>query len=320
MQEVINKITAAKSVALFPHINEDPDALGSCCAFMTVLRKMGKEAVCYVSEKPQEHFKYINGEYTIYDENAAYNHDLCLVIDCGDLGRLGTRRKLFDEVGNSANIDHHKTNTYFADVNYVEPQASSSGEILYKMFKKMGVELDVQTARFLYIAIASDTGSFKYSNVTPDTMRIAADLISYDFNHAEVARAMFDTEALNIIRFKGELMQNVEMYADGRLTSVTINDDMYEKYGVPPKEAPNIVDIPRCVEGAEVALAFKKKKDGIGVNFRSNGSVDVAAISLKFGGGGHTMAAGCTVHTDDLEEVKAQVLKECIAVIYDKQV
>lgn len=115
-------------------------------------------------------------------------------------------------------------------------------------------------------------------------------------------------------------MQNITMYADGKLAVVTIEDDMYERYSLPPSEAPNIVDIPRCVEGVEIAAAFKRKKDGIGVNLRSNGDADVAAVALKFGGGGHAKAAGCTVHTDDLEKIKAEVIKECTAVIYDEQV
>ncbi|MCD8391458.1 MAG: bifunctional oligoribonuclease/PAP phosphatase NrnA [Firmicutes bacterium] len=315
MKEVIEKIKAAKSVALFPHINEDPDALCSCGAFCAVLKKMGKKAVCYVNEKPQEHFRFINIDYTIYDETKTYDHDLCLALDCGDIDRLGSRKKLFYEIGNSASIDHHKTNTYFADANYVEGGASSTGEILYRVFKAMGAEIDAEIARLLYIAISSDTGSFKYSNVTPATFRTAADLIEYDFDYAEAARVMFDTEALNVTRFKAELMQKIESYAGGKITAVTISDDMYEKYSLPPEEAPNIVDIPRCVEGSEIALAFKRKKDGIGVNFRSNGAADVAAISLKFGGGGHAKAAGCTVHTSDLELIKREVLEECITAV-----
>ena len=311
MEAVIEKVRAAKSIAVLTHISEDPDALGSAFAFCSVLGNMGKTAVCYVSAKPQERHAFIGGDYVIYDKEKTYEHDLCLCLDCGDIKRLGDRIKLFKEIGNTANIDHHKTNTMFADANYVEGETSSTGEILFKVFREMGVELDDEIARFLYIAICSDTGCFKYSSVTPDTLKIAADLLGYDFDAAEIARLLFDTDSLSVTKFKAELMSNIESYADGKISLVRMTADMYKKYDIPESEAPNGVEVPRRVEGTEIAVCVKEKNDRIEISLRSNGRADVAEIAEIFGGGGHRAAAGCKLTGRTIDEAAKEIIAAC---------
>ena len=311
MKAVIEKVTKAKSVAVLTHVSEDPDALGSAFAFCAVLRKMGKTAVCYVSAKPQERHAFIGGDYVIYDKEKTYDHDLCLCLDCGDIKRLGDRIKLFNEIGNTANIDHHKTNTMFSDANYVEGEISSTGEILFRVFREMGVEINNEIARFLYIAICSDTGCFKYSSVTPETLKIAADLLGYDFDAAEIARLLFDTDSLSVTKFKAELMSNIESYADGKISLVKMTADMYDKYGIPETEAPNGVEVPRRIEGTEIAVCVKEKSDRIEISLRSNGRADVAEIAEHFGGGGHCAAAGCKLTGRTMDEAAAEIIAVC---------
>lgn len=312
MKKVIEKIEKANSVAVFPHTDEDPDALCSCFAFCEVLRAMGKTAVCYTGEPIEKHLEFIGGEYEIYDKTRTYDHDLAVCLDCGDMERLSERVKLFNEIGSSVNIDHHRTNTNFADINYVDGDASATGEILCALFKEMDVKLTDKTARYLYIAICSDTGCFKYSNVSPKTMRTAADLLEFDFDHAEIARLLFDTYALNVVKLKSELMQNIHSYAGGRINVVTADDSIFAKYGVEAKEAPNIVDIPRRVAGTEIAVCVKRLNGSIRVSMRSNGKADVSEVSTKFGGGGHTKAAGCSVEAETLDEAEKLIVEECI--------
>ena len=311
MEAVIEKLINAKSVAVLTHVSEDPDALGSAFAFCAVLRNLGKTAVCYVSAKPQERHAFIGSDYVIYDKEKTYEHDLCLCLDCGDIKRLGDRIKLFKEIGNTANIDHHKTNTMFADANYVEGETSSTGEILFKMFAGMGAEIDDEIARYLYIAICSDTGCFKYSSVTPDTLKIAADLLGYDFDAAELARLLFDTDSLSVTKFKAELMSNIESYAGGKISLVRMTGDMYERYGIPESEAPNGVEVPRRIEGTEIAVCVKEKNGRIEISLRSNGRADVSAIAEAFGGGGHRAAAGCKLTGRTIDEAAKEIIAVC---------
>jgi phosphoesterase RecJ-like protein len=312
MQAVIDKIKNAKSIAVFPHVNEDPDALGSCFAFTKMMRKMGKKATVYVSGRIEARLDFIGKDYVIYSADIAHDHDLCACLDCGDLERITERRALFDEIGNSVNIDHHFTNTLFADANYVDGKASATSEILFALFKELGMDIDDDIAKDLYTAICSDTGCFKYSNVTPKTMRVAADLLEYNFDHADVARLLFDTESLDATKLKAEIAMGIKSYADGKISLVVTDEGLGEKYGISKENIPNLVDIPRRIEGTEIAACIKKTNDGFRLNLRSNGDADVAAVAMKFGGGGHIRAAGATLKCATPEEAEKAVVDECI--------
>lgn len=315
MNEIIDKINAAKSIAIITHVNEDPDTLGSCFAFQKMMRKMGKEASVYVSGKIEDRLSFMGSDYVTYKAGITHNHDLCACLDCGDLARIGDRQELFREIGNSINIDHHFTNTLFADVNLVDGKASAAAEIITELFKEMGLELDNEIAADLYTAICSDTGCFKYSSVSPKTMRIAADLLEYDFDHAEIARLLFDTESLEAMKLKAEVSATVKSYADGKISLVTADEKDGEKYGIKPEDIPNLVEIPRRIAGTEIAVCIKKISDGYRINLRSNGDADVARVATALGGGGHVKAAGGTIKAASMDEAEKTVIAECIKAI-----
>lgn len=314
MQGVIDKINRARSIAVFPHVNEDPDALGSCFAFAKMMRKLGKEATVYVSGAVESRLAFIGTDYVMYD-GKTHSHDLCACIDCGDIDRITERKKMFSEINNSINIDHHYTNTLFADENYVDGNAAASAEILYELFRAMGAPLDSEIAKDLYTALCSDTGCFKYSNVSPKTMRTAADLLEYDFDHAEVARLLFDSESLAAARLKAEITGNIKSYADGKITLVVTDEKIGEKYGMNKADIPNLVEIPRRIEGSEIAVCIKKTDDGFRLNLRSNGDADVSKVAMKFGGGGHIKAAGATIHAPSAEEAERQAIEACMSAL-----
>lgn len=312
MKAVIDKIMDAKSVAILPHVNEDPDALGSCFALAETLRLLGKKATVYVSGKIEARLAFIGNDYVIYHDGIEHEHDLCACVDCGDIDRIGERKALFDEINNSINVDHHYTNTNFADVNYVDGKASATAEILFEIFREMKFDLNVDIARHLYTAICSDTGCFKYSNVSPKTMRIAADLIEYDFDHADIARLLFDSDSLAAAKLKAEITNDIRPYADGKIELVVTDEKIGEKYGIDKEDIPNIVDIPRRIEGTEIAVCIKRTDDSFRLNLRSNGKADVAKVAMKFDGGGHVKAAGATLHFDTAEEAEKAVVEACM--------
>ena len=287
MQAVIDKIMEAKSVAVLTHLNEDPDTIGSCFAFAKVMRKLGKEATVYVNGRIESRLAFIGDDYVLYQEGMKHNHDLCACIDCGDLGRIAERKSLFEEINNSINIDHHLTNTNFADANYVDGKAAAAGEILYAL------------------------GCFKYSNVTSKTMRTAANLLEYDFDHAEVARLLFDSESLAAAKLKAEITENIKEYADGKIKAVITDEKIGAKYGMGKEDIPNLVDIPRRIEGTEIAVCIKRTNNGFRLNLRSNGKADVAEVAMKFGGGGHIKAAGATLDFDSTEKAERAVIDAC---------
>lgn len=312
MQAAIDKILQCSSAAVMAHISEDPDALGSGFAMTAMLRKMGKNAVFYLSDEIENSLKFIGGSYKIYrDESDIEEHDLCICLDCGEFNRLGERKAVFEKIKNSVNIDHHYTNTSFADANYIDGKAAATAQILYEMFNMMKWELDDEIARYLYIAVASDTGCFKYSNTSPKTMRIAAELMEYNIKHDEALRLLFDTCALNVMKMKAEVISSIRSYHNGKISLISIDEELYKKFNLTDKDVSDFVNIPKCIEGTEIAVCIKQKGDKIRLNLRSNGDANVAEVAKIFNGGGHIRAAGGTITGMTLEESEQIVVKEC---------
>lgn len=312
MKEIIERILACESAAVMGHVNADADSLGSCYAMAQFLRGLGKRAQVFLEEKPDRYLEFMSDEYTVFEngmETAEF--ELCICLDSGDIDRLGERRAIFDRAKTTINIDHHRTNTKFADLNYVDADASATGEILCEMFKLSGKPMDKEIAQNLYIAMCTDTGCFKFSSVKPKTMRAAADLMEYGFDHAELIRLLFDSHSMAETKFRGEVMRNVKSYDGGRISLVSIADDLCAKVGLAEEDMPNVVDIPRCVEGTEIAVALKRRDNKVKINLRSNGDADVANIALKFGGGGHAKAAGGAIEGVSIEEAEKMVVAAC---------
>lgn len=315
MNDIINLIKSSRNISILAHESEDADAVGSCYAMRLALSDMGKRAVCYFSAKTEAHLKFMGRFYELLNEDEVPKTDLCICLDCGDIGRIGKRAAVFERAKHTVNIDHHKTNTMFAEANYVDGDAPATGEILYELFEKMGITVTSDMAKNLYTAISADTGSFKYSSVRPRTMNIAAELLKKNINHAEIARYLYDTEPINIMKFKGCLMNNVEQYCGGKLAMVTVEQKLLDEFGIEEKDSGDVVNIARKAEGCEIAVSVREAPEKIKLSFRSNGKYDVSEIALKFGGGGHAMAAGAALMDKSLAEVKKDVIKACEEVI-----
>lgn len=310
MKKIINAIKDAKNIAVLTHVSEDADALGSAMAFMLAVESLGKTAEIFISDEPESRLSFMNGKFTVYDKEKEYQlHDLCVCLDCGDFGRVADRESIFKNADKTVNIDHHYTNTEYADENYVVSTASSTGEIVFELIKEMNVEITKEMAEFLYISIVSDSGGFKYSNTSAKTMRIAAELMEKGVNHTEICRKLFDTEKREVMRLNGYIMSNIREYFDGKLCLAVIDNDTFEKFKISEKDSGDIVNIPRRIEGCEVAVSVREKADCVKISFRSNGKYDVTKIAAEFGGGGHKMAAGATVLDMGIAECEERVIK-----------
>lgn len=310
MDEVIKILNNSKKVAILGHVSEDADSVGSCLAMKRVLESMGKEAVVYVSAPIESRLDFLGADCIVYNGDAPV-YDVCLCLDCGDIGRLSERVEIFNKAKVTVSVDHHMTNTRFADCNYVEDTASATGEILCSLIEQMGTEVDKETAGYLFTAIASDTGSFKYSNVKPKTLRETAKLLECGIDNAYISRMLFDTAEENYMHFEGYLMSRVETYYDGRLAVLVITNEDIKKFGIDPGSTGDTVNIARKIRGAEIALSIRETEDKIKMSFRANGNADVSKIAAKFGGGGHMKASGATVEKQELYKLSKEVIKAC---------
>jgi len=315
MKKIIDLIKKSENICILAHESEDADAIGSSYALRLALIAMGKNVTVYLSDSITNRLSFMGKDYQLFEEEDVKTYDLCICLDCADIFRLGKRRSIFDKAHHTVCIDHHETNVGFAEANYVEAASPATGEIIYNLLDEMGAEVTKEIAKNLYCAISTDTGSFKYSNVRPSTMYVCGKLLEKGIDHAELTRLLYDTEELGVLRFKGNLMENILQYADGRLCIVCVRESDLEKYGITERDASDVVNIPRSVKGCEIAVSIREAVEKINISFRSNGKYSVSKIAEKFSGGGHKMAAGASVKDKTIDEVLKEVVKVCEEVI-----
>lgn len=308
LKRIADLLLQAQTIALIPHTSPDADTLGSCFAVAQALSGLGKKTAVYTDEAAPEYLSFLHGESQVFD-GRPQKYDVCLCLDCGDLARISTRIALLEGAEHTANVDHHYTNTKFAELNYVDAQASSTGEICCELLKQMDVQVSRYIATCLYTAITADTGGFRYSNTTSKTMRFAADLLEQGIDIWKINRGIFDTVSIEKLHLKGIMAQNVQVSDDGLIASIEATKQAIQACGVSDEEVNNIVDIARQVAGSEVAVSFKETDRGIKVSMRSNEYIDVGEVAVAFGGGGHKRAAGLTME-GPLEEAKRRIIGE----------
>lgn len=317
MEPIVEAINRAQHITLIAHIQPDGDTLGSCFALAHVLRKRGKTIiVCCDSEMPEKYRNlFLPYELTAHKQ-APQSTDLAVAIDCADKARLGKCARIFDCAKVSANIDHHVTNEGFADLNYITG-ASSVGEMIFELFNLMQTEHDELSAKFLYIAMATDTGNFNYSNTNKNVLTYTAQLIGL-FDLRETADVLFRQRSLILTLLIGRALSRLEIFANGKIAALTLLASDMKELGAKSADCENIVDFAREIENVNVAIFFRELPTAIKISFRSKGDFNVGAIASMYGGGGHAAASGCVVN-GKLDEVKPQIIEKVAELFSDER-
>lgn len=309
LKGIAGVIESNDNFAILPHVSADGDSIGSSLGLLLMLRKLGKKATVLLEEEPAEVFKFMPefSNLKIYDESIGYTFDCVIALDTGDLKRLGNRLSVFESCAETANIDHHPTNTAFAKYNYTDAGASAVAEIMWDLSKLVGVEMDADIAACLYTSIMTDTGGFRYSNTSAKTHEIAAEMIKLGVKIDKISSSVFESNTVSRLKLVGLVLNTLEMYFDNRLALISVTREMLEKASATDEDAEGLVNYAKGIMGAEVGILIKEAKDGVRVNYRSKEYVDVAQIASTLGGGGHVRAAGCTLEMG-INEAKAKIL------------
>ncbi|MDD5174153.1 MAG: bifunctional oligoribonuclease/PAP phosphatase NrnA [Candidatus Omnitrophica bacterium] len=315
MKEVIDAIKKSKRFLITAHVKLEGDALGSQLAMKELLIGMGKEAFILDSDPVPEHYKFLPKADEVSDKFDKIGiFDAAIVLDCPTLDRTGRVRDVIKAKAVSViNIDHHVSNEKFGDVNWVEPNASSAGEMVFRLFKEARVLMTKEVALSLYIAILTDTGSFNYDNTSSITHEIAGELLGYGLDPALVSESVYERRSVKDINLLGLVLATIRVNKKGTIAYLEVTKDMLDKTGADLAKSEGLINFARSIDGVKVAVLFKEDqedKNKINISFRSKGNgnvVDVNRIASLFGGGGHTKASGCVV-TGSLEDVKKKVL------------
>lgn len=303
--ETGNMLLAAQKIVLCCHVSPDGDTLGSALGLARLLEQKGKEVTVFVDDDINKSLNFIPGIEKVQRPEAGVTieADLFVVVDASSFDRVG----ICNEVVKAPvllNIDHHISNTEFADYLYLDAEAAAAGEIMCDLFEAMGWEYDEAIAIDFYTAITTDCGSFRYSNTTSKTMQRAAKLLDYGVKPNEISD-MLDIRSRKTTELLAKVLPSLTFDYEGKVAYLTITNDLYDKEA----QTDSFVNYPRYIEGVEVAIMFKAVEPEVTrVSMRSS-NVDVAKIALSFGGGGHIRAAGCTIYAP-VEEAKAQLIAE----------
>lgn len=324
LQELAEKISAdyMDNILIIPHINPDPDALGSALGLKWIFEKLNKTAYIVCSDKVN---KSICGFFDIapeldleYTETTGFKPDYIICVDAASDNQIGkyaaeyyskdTAHSKIDIV-----IDHHYTNTLYGKKNYIDEKAAATGEIIFNLAKELRLDIDKSFAKYIYCAIICDTGSFRYSSVTSRTMTAAAELISPElgFDFAKLNRLIYQNKSLTQVAIERLAYNLLKLCCGGKAAFITITLDIKKDAGLDGAELEGINEIARIIEGVEVGVIIKEaepeeseernNKRTFKISLRSNEYVNVAEIAAQYGGGGHVHAAGCKVDITETE-------------------
>ncbi len=281
------------------HENPDGDALGSLLATTLTLRRLGKDAVMYLAGEaplPREYaLMQLDGLVRALPDDA--EERVLVAVDCAKADRIGPDPAPVDRAKLVVNIDHHHDNTRFGNVNLVVADASSTGEVLRDVIRELGVELTSDLAEPLYIALVTDTGRFQYSNTTPKSLRLAAELVEAGADIHAVFQQVYESVEFAKLKLRARALEHARVLEGGRIVVSDLLRTDFTDVGAPEPYSEGIIDDLRAVEGAELAALIRESPRDAGptrrVSLRASvDELDVSAIARLFGGGGHRQAAG----------------------------
>ena len=302
---VVSYLRDNDSFLIASHISPDGDALGSSLALYIALKSIKKNVYLFEKDPVPDFYRFIPG-WEAFNHNLPDTKDYSLVLlDCNEPDRAGLENMSFRR---SIVVDHHQTERDFGDIKWIDPNASATGLMVFKIIKALGIEVAKDIAVNLYTAISVDTGTFRYNNTTPEVLRAAAELLEYGADPAFVSSGIYDSWTLPRLRLLSLTLNTLEVHGDKAIMTVT--EDMYKTTGAEASDTENFANYPRMVKDINASIVFRELPKGAGykASLRSKADVDVAHIAELFGGGGHKNAAGFKT-TMDIESAKDALLK-----------
>ena len=316
MDQILSCLTRSSSILIATHANPDGDAIGSLIALGLGLESVGKKTSLYVESPIPAVYRFLPSVERItkeIDVDGAF--ETAVVVDCGNLDRVGSASVQIRKIPVMINIDHHITNTGFGHVQYIDPSACATAELVYRLLKKMRIGIDKAIATCLYTGILTDTGSFRFSNTNEAAFEICKEMAERGVLPHEIARRVYGTYSLGRIKLLNLALDSIEISCNGKLSMMTVTQEMLLQTGTQPEDADGLIHYARRIQDVRVAALIQEIHNGdkgvspnkqFHVSLRSDGTVDVAAIAASFGGGGHQSAAGFGIQAP-LAVVKSEI-------------
>lgn len=295
-------LTGNDRFVIVTHANPDGDTLGCAFALLRALKKIGKTAKVVNEKSIPEKYSFI-----LFESDEFEGDETVVAVDIADKKLMGKLQSKYAE-RTLLCIDHHPSNTGYAENLLLCPDAAAACEIIFLLIKEMNIEIDAAMATALYTGISTDTGCFRYSNVTSDTHRYAAELIDLGADHVKSDTLMFETKSISEFVLQKMALEKMQVLFDGKVAIISLTEKMFLESGAGESDADAIKSIPRQIEGVKIGVTLREGDGVFHVSLRTNAPYDASEICKKFGGGGHMRAAGCEIKLSE-EETKAEIIK-----------
>lgn len=311
IEKIADALKENRTFLVTAHDSPCGDAIASGLALSSILRRTGKEVLLLNCDRPPPNLAFLPGADRIETTPPERpDCDAAVVLDCANAGRIGCNKAILEHFGLVINIDHHVSNDFFGDLNYVDPEAASTGELVFTLSKHLVDEITAEEAVCLYTTLVMDTGSFKYSNTSPRTHRLAAFFLEKGVDPAFVANEIFGNLSCANRKLLGKALSGINLSECGKVVSVKVTRKMLDESGAHEDEAQDFIDYIQSIRNAEVSFCLRELASGrIKANFRSR-TIDVDRLASSFGGGGHARAAGCSFENTPIDEAERIVRSE----------
>ncbi|KJJ84055.1 phosphoesterase RecJ domain-containing protein [Candidatus Omnitrophus magneticus] len=319
IDSIVQALKERDDFIITSHINPEGDSIGSQIAVFHILKSLGKNVIMLNQDVVPDNLHFLCEGAPIYSAlPETFRPKSAVIVDCPVKERTGAIIRQIEQCDFLINIDHHISNNFFGTINWVESTASSTGEMIYHIVKKLGIPWNLFLAKAIYSAIITDTGMFNYDNTTRATHEIAGELISYGIKPNNIFSKIFESKSIAHMRLLGKVLQTLTIEQNSSLAYMTLTRKMWDGESINDVATDEFISYPRSIKGVEVAIFFKEKPNmengKVSVSFRSSGSIDVNRLAGLFGGGGHARASGCVIK-GTVEEVQEMVLKEAKKII-----
>jgi phosphoesterase RecJ-like protein len=317
-EDISRIIRNTDNFVLMTHLHPDGDALGSLFALADILESQGKKVFRYLEDPLSHLYEFLPGCHLGQTDLAALqtfvagaNGNIAAIsLDCSDCDRLGREKRELLNLHPFLVIDHHRGHREFGDYRWLDAHRSSTGEMVYELAMELDVEPSYIAAYNLYVAISTDTGSFRYENTSPRTLQIAAELVKSGVRPEEVAGYVYDNFTLQRLRLMEQVLATLQLFEADQLAFITVTNKMLADCGAMREDAEGFINYPRALRTVKVAVFLKETPEGgVSVSLRAKGGCDVAEVAADFGGGGHRNAAGFRLADQKVSEVQDQVLQ-----------
>ena len=297
---------------LIMHVSPDGDSIGSACALRLALMAMGKRVQAVCDGDVPRIYRFLEGAEDIIKPNDARITSAAIAVDCADEGRMGAADEIFAQAKHTANIDHHVTNTMFAQHNAVEAHAAAAAEVVKKLIEQLDADFGANIATCLFCGLVTDTGNFAYSNTTPDTLFAAGELLQRGADNALINRAVYRSAPVSKRRMLGLGLIKAEYLHGGKVAVCKLTREDFDRFNARDEDCEGIIDNLRDVENVEIAMLMREKEPNVyKVSMRAKEYANVCAVAERYGGGGHRLAAGCTVR-GELDALAAELTEALI--------